>query len=208
MHIGRWLVLASGVLAMACTQVALVPGPGLTPSPAATTAPADGFRCPASGTTLTTTTGNTSIFYGAAPNDPEACMVQFARVPEPRPNLFSLLGTSSPEAEKFRQAMRQIAPFDRPASARYLAVRLESQSQWTYTISALGRQTISVPAGQFDVYVIAMDEEGFAGNYYKGRRVWYFDVKTWIPVRFVQTVERGSGSSGGWEARQISRSPV
>lgn len=44
MHIGRWIVLASSVLAMGCTQVALVPEDGLTPSSAASTAPADGFR--------------------------------------------------------------------------------------------------------------------------------------------------------------------
>jgi hypothetical protein len=200
------LLLATG----GCVQMAPVSGTA-KPIDVSGSAPmgfAAPFRCPPRGTTLVTTTGGFSVFYGAAPQDAEACLVQLPNRTEPRPYLFQIWAPDTTYAQQMRSAWRQLAPFTQDKLVEFTSAGSDSLSQWRFVVRSRGFQQISVPAGTFQAYVFEISEEGFGGNTFKAMSRWYFDSRTWVPVRFVRTVERGNATSLTWEARTIGRAPT
>jgi len=206
------VLVATGAIALAaCDPNARVPSPQVRQdgSGQAVAGMRAAYQCPARGTELLTTMNRRIVFHGTQAGDPEACLIQGYDRAEPLPYLFPIMPAAADSAPSHRAALRAFFPFTPGKTASYDAFRTESQLQWRMTLRAIGYETIRVPAGTFNVMVVAFDSEGFGGNYSKTSSRWYIDRETWVPVQMIQETERGEGAPRlGFQARSINRTAL
>jgi len=165
------------------------------------------FRCPAATTIVETTTVGVTRYYGAKPADPEICLVQQPGHTQQSQMLYGLFVGNVAESPQMREAFRQFFPLVPGRQVHHTL--LGTGSQWMVTMTALGPQRVTVPAGSFNAEVIEIREDGFGFNHYAGLRRIAFDTDTWVPVKWENEVLRsGVTLAPSWEATRIYRAPA
>lgn len=187
-------LVALGPLLLACA------GPGAeAPAPAA--APGanypQGFACPPAGAVLTMDDGTVTHFLGAAQGDPEVCRFSSSAEPPgapPATALYGLWNANSEQAAQARTALRTLFP---PAVGKSAHFDVPSINEFVWRISYTmkGRQTLTVPAGRFEVWLIEYEQRGVVGNTFLGRQTFALADNGMI-IRREGTVVRGRAPAG------------
>jgi hypothetical protein len=194
------LVLGPLLLA-ACTQAPTAGPPAAAPP---------GFQCAPAGTVVTASDGRVIRHLGTDRNDPELCLaaVEAASRGGATPLLFGLITPQSVSAPEARAALRGLYPLAPGHTARWQARDL-SNNVWTVEVSVVGRETITVPAGRFETWKLAIEDKGFGFNSFFARADrWVTDQGIVVKqagevVRGV--AQRGSFWSENWEAVTVTR---
>jgi hypothetical protein len=185
---------ALGPVLLACA------GPGAeAPAPAVASGgnQPQGFACPPVGAVLTMDDGTVTHFLGAVPGDPEICRFSSTAGPPEAPPVTALYGlwnANSEQAAEARAALRTLFP---PASGKSAHFDVPSISEfvWRITYTVKGRQTLAVPAGRFEVWLIEYEQRGVVGNTFLGRQTFALADNGMI-IRREGTVVRGRAPAG------------
>ncbi|MCC7282572.1 MAG: hypothetical protein IT556_09330 [Acetobacteraceae bacterium] len=217
-----WLAALPLLLLGACAQEQPPPpmdNPGMPPGLAPTAAGASAqttaggypaqFSCPANGTIVETTNG-VRRYFGAAPNDPELCVMQRPEDQGQVRRVYSLFTYNPYDTGQVRAALRQFFPLYPGKSVRHSILVPGSQTILTFT--AVGRESVTVPAGTFDTWVIDIAEQGvgFGNDFAASRRTW-LDATRWFSVKETYQIERerwAVPTVPDWQATRVYQAPA
>lgn len=214
MHTRRWLLAAPIVLLGACAPEQPADNPGMPPGLGS--GPGGGglgaypvqFSCPANGTIVETTNG-VRRYFGSAPNDPELCVMQRPEDSRPVRRVYSFFTYNPYDSAQLRAAFREFFPLHPGKQIRHSIV--QPGSQFILTFTAVARQSVSVPAGTFDAWVIDLREEGigFGAGFEATRRTW-MEASNWFSVKETYRIVRDPmavNTVPDWEATRIFHAP-
>ncbi|NKE45152.1 hypothetical protein HB662_10205 [Roseomonas frigidaquae] len=197
----RVLMMGLAVALMGCQQdvASIRPATSQMTVAAASAVPAD---CPPANTVIRTSIGSEFTYLGRDPSDAEFCVWR-ARDRLGR-DLHNLRPVPAGTEAFHRAGVRQMLPLSVGRVAQYQS--RSSDGAWNHTIRVVSADTVTVPAGRFDVWVVERIEEGTFNNGYRGEQVFYFERGTGVLVKQVSRLVRGTGSPGStWEAVSITR---
>jgi hypothetical protein len=170
--------MRSLIMAAAAISAALLAGCAQGPTPqqvAAARQPPPGFSCPPAGLTVRGSDGREIVYGGTAADDPEVCLVALTiggRRSEVRA-LFNIAAISQTTPDEQRVALHQLFPLAQGKSASWLTHNMWNEA-WTVTVSIVGRDTITTPAGQFSAWRMVLNERGFGFN------SWEVQMTRWV----------------------------
>jgi hypothetical protein len=182
------------------------------PSPAqmgAIMQPPPGFRCPATGTTVRGDDGRVIVSAGTSPSDPEICVSSLTVAGQERTvhALFNIAALSQYTPGVERQQLRGLFPFAPGNRASWQTHNFYGEA-WQVTVTIVGQETITIPAGTFTAWRMTLDDRGFGFN------SWEYQFTRWVlddgtVIRQVGTPIRGVAGPGvyaqTWAAVQVLR---
>jgi hypothetical protein len=217
MRTGTLLAAIPALLLGACAPEQPPISPGPPPGLGAGTGAAGGsfagypvqFSCPPNGLIVETTNG-VRRYFGAAPNDPELCLMQRPEDQGVVQRVYSFFTYNAYDASQVRSALRQFFPLYPGKSVRHSILVPGSQTILTFT--AVERTSVTVPAGTFDAWVIDIAEQGvgFGNDFAASRRTW-LDANTWASVKETYQIQRerwAVNTVPDWKATRIIRAPA
>lgn len=166
------------------------------------------FVCPEAGITVRTSSGRTLHFDGADPADALVCLVRRGDDPAQLRLLATIYAAGAMQASDYRALLARFLPYEPGKRVEGTVLSPSGFGQWRFTLAWLGEAELDLPAGRFATFVAEERQQGFAGNSFDGRRRWYFDRESWVPVKVELEVTAGTGwSERPWEARSITETP-
>jgi hypothetical protein len=152
--------------------------------------------------TVSTSTGIDFTHLGRDPADPEVCRWRSSRSETITAGIQGLWSSAADTASTHRTGLRRLVPFAVGKESIY-----QSQSNtgaWRNTWRVLAEETITVPAGRFEVWVIERIQEGLFNNSHRSEQILYMDRVTGAVVKTVSRTVRGTGGPpSSWEAITI-----
>lgn len=201
-----FFIAAAALLAVGCQETASSLRPaGLTQAAPTTSSPRAAMQaeCPPSGLIMRTTEGREFHFLGRDPSDSEICLWSTTGSRSISRQLFALWPATASTGQFHREGLRPLFPFAAGKSATYTAATTDGF--WRYNWRVIGEQRITVPAGEFDVWVIEFTEDSSTGAF-RGERMFYIDKVTHVPVRVDSQVVRGRAAyTAPWQAISMTR---
>lgn len=171
--------------------------------------PPPGFRCPATGTTVRGDDGRVIVSAGPSSSDPEICVSSLTVAGQERTvhALFNIAALSQFTPGVERQQLRQLFPFAPGNRASWQTHNFYGEA-WQVTVTIVGQETVTVPAGTFTAWRMTLDDRGFGFN------SWEYQFTRWVlddgtVIRQVGRPIRGVAGPGvyaqTWAAVQVLR---
>ena len=159
------------------------------------------YACPLPGLAVLTTTGARILFEGSDRSDRLVCLIRRGASKVTQRRIASLYPADSMTSAAYRSLLERFLPCAPGKKVTGSVPHTTASLQWTFTLTWLGETELEVPAGRFSVFVA---EEWQESPFYLGRRRWYFDRESWLPVKFEADVTRGNPwREAPWEARAL-----
>ncbi|WP_137126579.1 DUF3108 domain-containing protein [Roseomonas sp. HF4] len=152
---------------------------------------------------MRTSEGREFAFLGRDPDDAEVCMWTTTSGRGVSRQVRGLWSATAETSRFHREGLRQLFPLGPSKTASYTSAT--NRGFWRYNWRVLGEQRVTVPAGEFDVWVLEFSEDS-VNNLFRGERIFYVDKATHTPVRVDSRVVRGMSSyTPSWQAVTFTR---
>jgi hypothetical protein len=163
-------------------------------------APED-FQCPAAGTLVETSIGG---WFRFTQQDGLRCWYQ-TKSGAADARYAMLLGRDSSWIRQGADRLARLWPLRVGKQVWFVTEGVSAAgypTSWYETYTVTGRERVTVPAGTFDAYVIAWEEQGREGNGFHAKYTFWFAPEVGYFVKF-----RGDGSPGSsladWQATRV-----
>lgn len=157
------------------------------------------FSCPAPGTKLTTSNGNTLTFRERA-----GLVCNFETAAGKSAYLAGVLTTNSTTAVTNSRHYDELWP---AVKGKKIVFQSGTTAAWerSYTVTAI--EKIKVPAGEFEVVKIVGTQDGVRDNHHSSRSTFWWAPSVGYLVKYEYELLRGNNSNPprNWEATAIVR---
>ncbi|WP_291296673.1 hypothetical protein [Elioraea sp.] len=137
--------------------------------------PPPGFGCPAAGTTVRGDDGRMIVYAGAARDDAEFCVFSLTVAGQERTvrALFNIAALTQYTPGEERTQLRNLFPFAAGKRASWQTHNFYGEA-WQVTVTIVGREQITIPAGTFTAWRQTLNDRGFGFN------SWEIEYTRWV----------------------------
>lgn len=168
-----------------------------------------GFRCPLAGTTVRGDDGRMIVYAGASESDPEMCVYALTVSGQERTvhALFNISTLSQYTPGQERVQLRGLFPFAPGRVATWQTHNFYGEA-WQVTVTIVGQETVTVPAGTYTAWKQTLNDRGFGFNSWEIEYTrWVLDDGTVIKQtgRAIRGVTGAGAFPQTWAAVQVLR---
>jgi len=158
------------------------------------------IHCPKKGTTLITSKKGPFEF---SDSNGLFCRYNFNGGIEERMPIMQTYSKNHRYAQEAQETIKKLSPLVVGETASFVSYSQDfvSSASWQHTFTVEGREVVSVPAGNFDTYVIRWKERSTG---FERDTVYWYSPSIGLPVK--QEITHYRGNAGGiesWEALEI-----
>jgi len=194
-----WALLPACFLSVACQSGSMS---------SATPSRSESYKaaCPPNGAMKRTSEGREFIYMGSDPSDPEVCEWSVSGRAQKSRILYGIgVAAENEHAEENRQALRKIFPLEVGKSASYSVLDNYTGRRVSYTV--VSEQTITVPAGTFDTFLVENSWKGELGNNFHMVERYWIDKDSSVVVKVESNILNGyirGRRIPSWDALRVS----